>query len=132
MRDESGLNIIAYEKGPKCKDPNGLDIMLYVTGWGLATCGTAMCCQLSGEICYLHLQTQNDWSHVTAEIPSWCRDRHVVRASPLTGSLVCLLSEVKTMCVTIHLLHTERMKELWYIRNSKYAVSKPGRNRGQL
>lgn len=71
MRDQSGLNIMASEKGPKYKDPNVLGIMLYVTCWGLAPCGTAMCCQRSGETCYLHLQTQNDRSHVTAENPSW-------------------------------------------------------------
>jgi hypothetical protein len=42
--------------------------MLNVTGWGLATYETAKCFQLSEETCYLHLQTQNDWSHVTAKI----------------------------------------------------------------
>jgi len=111
MRDQSELNCLASEKSPKCKDPNLLDILLNVTGWGLATYETAMCFQLSGETCYLHLQTQNDWSHVTFENPSWCRDRYVVRASPLTGTLVCLLSEVKAIPLTILLPHAGRIKE---------------------
>jgi hypothetical protein len=88
MRDQSGLNSMASEKGPKWKDPNVLGIMLYVTCWGLAPCETVMCCQLSGETCYLQPQTENDWSNLTAENPSWCRDRYVVRASHLTGPLV--------------------------------------------
>jgi hypothetical protein len=99
---------------------------------GLAPCETATCCQRFGETCYLYLQTKNDRSHITVENPSWCRDGYVARASHLTGSLVCLLSEVKAMRVTIILLQTGRTEERCSLRNGKYSVSKTGRNRGQL
>jgi hypothetical protein len=128
LRDQSGLHGMASEEGPKCKDPKMLDITLYVTCWGLAPCGTAMCCRHFGETCYLHLQTQNDWSHVTAENPSWCRDRYVVGTSPLTGPLVCPLSKVIAMRVRILSLHTGRVKGWWSLGNSKYSVSIAGRN----
>jgi hypothetical protein len=70
LRDRSGLHGMASEEGIKFKDPKMLDITLYITCWGFAPFGTAMRCRRFGEICYLHLKTQNDWIHVKVENPS--------------------------------------------------------------
>jgi len=72
MCDQSGLNIMASEKGLKCKNPNVLCIMFYVTCWGLPPCETSTSCQRFGETCYLHVQTQSVRIHITVENPSWC------------------------------------------------------------